>query len=196
MAEKYTGIVKGNPMKASDIEAALDLKVDIISLAGLIFPYAGATEPTGWAFCDGREVVRADYPQLFAAIGTVWGTGDGLTTFNLPDLRGATIRGAGISSGFINTQNNQADNVVVTLAQRDNDAIRNIAGHFTSARFGLFEASNYSGALYGAYSYGERAGGVGGGGPVALYFDASRSVPTASENKVKARGVNFIIKLV
>lgn len=41
-----------------------------------------------WLFCDGRELSRADYPELFEAIGTTYGEGNGTTTFNIPDRRG------------------------------------------------------------------------------------------------------------
>jgi hypothetical protein len=61
--------------------------------AGMVDAYAGETPPAGWLVCDGREVSRADYPGLFAAIGTTHGEGDGITTFNLPDYRGRFLRG-------------------------------------------------------------------------------------------------------
>lgn len=63
--------------------------------AGAIMQYAGATEPTDWLFCDGREVSRTVFSQLFAAIGTLYGAGDGSTTFNLPDLRDRVAVGSG-----------------------------------------------------------------------------------------------------
>lgn len=44
--------------------------------------------------CDGSEVARLSFPQLFAEIGTQWGEGDGETTFNLPNLLGATLPNA------------------------------------------------------------------------------------------------------
>jgi microcystin-dependent protein len=50
--------------------------------------------PAGWLLCDGSAVSRAAYPALFTAIGTLWGAGDGSTTFNLPDGRGEFLRGA------------------------------------------------------------------------------------------------------
>lgn len=53
---------------------------------GQIIAYAGTNEPTGWLKCDGRAVLRNRYPDLFAVIGTTYGSGDGSTTFNLPDL--------------------------------------------------------------------------------------------------------------
>lgn len=51
------------------------------------------TAPTGYLECDGAAVSRTTYAALFAVIGTVWGTGDGSTTFNVPDLRGEFVRG-------------------------------------------------------------------------------------------------------
>ena len=41
-----------------------------------------------WLFCDGREISREAYPDLFEAIGTTYGEGNGTTTFNIPDRRG------------------------------------------------------------------------------------------------------------
>jgi microcystin-dependent protein len=66
--------------------------------AGTIISYAGNITilkpiPTGWLLCDGRAVSRADYLSLFNAIGTTYGTGNGTTTFNLPDLRGRVAIG-------------------------------------------------------------------------------------------------------
>ena len=64
---------------------------------------AGATVPTGWLRCNGAAINREAYPELFAAIGTTYGAGDGATTFNLPDSRGRFLRdlddGAGRDSG-------------------------------------------------------------------------------------------------
>jgi microcystin-dependent protein len=54
---------------------------------GAILAYGGASAPSGWLLCDGSAVSRTTYADLFAAIGTAYGTGDGSTTFNLPDLR-------------------------------------------------------------------------------------------------------------
>lgn len=51
------------------------------------------TLPVGWVACDGSAVSRTTYAALFQAIGTAWGSGDGSTTFNLPDLRGRFVRG-------------------------------------------------------------------------------------------------------
>jgi microcystin-dependent protein len=60
---------------------------------GVILPFAGATAPDGFLLCYGQAVSRDTYSDLFAAIGTTYGAGDGSTTFNLPDLRGRVAAG-------------------------------------------------------------------------------------------------------
>ena len=62
---------------------------------GTIFPFAASDPPVGAVECDGAAVSRSVYAELFDVIGTTWGAGDGSTTFNLPDLRGAFVRGTG-----------------------------------------------------------------------------------------------------
>lgn len=61
--------------------------------AGMLMPYAGASAPSGWLFAYGQTVSRTTYADLFAAIGTTYGAGNGSTTFTLPDLRGRVIAG-------------------------------------------------------------------------------------------------------
>lgn len=63
------------------------------SVAGMVAFFARNTPPSGWLVCDGAAVSRSTYAGLFAALGTVFGVGDGVSTFNLPDLRGEFIRG-------------------------------------------------------------------------------------------------------
>ncbi|MCK2166418.1 tail fiber protein [Thalassospira xiamenensis] len=60
---------------------------------GSVTAFAMPTPPEGWLVCDGSAVSRTDYADLYAAIGTVWGHGDQIATFNLPDLRGEFVRG-------------------------------------------------------------------------------------------------------
>lgn len=56
--------------------------------AGAMFGYAGSAAPSGYLLCYGQAVSRTTYADLFAAISTTYGAGDGSTTFNLPDRRG------------------------------------------------------------------------------------------------------------
>ncbi len=58
-----------------------------------------ANVPAGSILCNGAAISRANFPNLFAAIGTVWGAGDGLTTFNVPDYRNIVVAGANCDAG-------------------------------------------------------------------------------------------------
>jgi microcystin-dependent protein len=64
-----------------------------LTLTGVILPYGGTSAPDGWLMCDGTSYARASYPELFAVIGTAFGTADG-ASFNVPDFRGRFLRGA------------------------------------------------------------------------------------------------------
>lgn len=55
---------------------------------GTLAMFGGASAPSGWLVCDGSAVSRSIYSLLFAVVGTLYGAGDGSTTFNLPDLQG------------------------------------------------------------------------------------------------------------
>jgi len=61
--------------------------------AGQVAHFATPVAPAGWLRANGAKVSRAAYENLFAAIGTTFGAGDGAATFTLPDLRGEFVRG-------------------------------------------------------------------------------------------------------
>ncbi len=63
---------------------------------GSLMEYAGASAPVGWLLCYGQAISRVTYSALFSVIGTVYGSGDNSTTFNLPDFRGRV--GAGLDN--------------------------------------------------------------------------------------------------
>jgi microcystin-dependent protein len=60
---------------------------------GTVIIFASITAPNGYLVCDGAEISRVDYANLFTVIGETFGVGDGSTTFKLPDLRGEFVRG-------------------------------------------------------------------------------------------------------
>lgn len=68
-------------------------QIERADMCGVINMFAGPICPAGWFECDGSEVSRTIYADLFNAIGTAWGNGDNSTTFNLPDMRGMIPRG-------------------------------------------------------------------------------------------------------
>lgn len=64
-------------------------------LPGMMIDYAGTAVPTGYLACDGSAVSRTTYAALFTAISTTWGSGDGSTTFNVPNFQRRTAVGSG-----------------------------------------------------------------------------------------------------
>ena len=87
--------------KARDLASVASRSADL--KAGTTAFFAMSSAPSGWLKANGAAVSRTDYADLFAAIGTTYGAGNGSTTFNLPDLRGEFIRslddGRGVDSG-------------------------------------------------------------------------------------------------
>ncbi|AXH14254.1 hypothetical protein CP985_09080 [Malaciobacter mytili LMG 24559] len=87
---------------------SLPLKEELKTFAvptGMILISPSSIIPSGFLECNGTELSRTQYAELFAVIGTTYGVGDDITTFNLPDLRGEFIRGfdngRGIDSGRV-----------------------------------------------------------------------------------------------
>lgn len=68
-------------------------ELSVLVPAGSVIAYAAIAAPDGWLKANGAAVSRETYADLFAAIGTTFGVGDGTTTFNVPDLRGSFLRG-------------------------------------------------------------------------------------------------------
>lgn len=74
---------------------------------GTVLFYASSTAPSGWSMAYGQAVSRTTYSDLFNIVGTTFGSGDGSTTFNLPDCRGHVIAGwdnmGGVSGNNLTT---------------------------------------------------------------------------------------------
>lgn len=137
-----------------------------------------------WLLCDGQEISRADYPELFKIIGVSFGSGNGTTTFNVPDYRGAFLRGLG--------GNSETD-----FATKQNESLPNITGEFSmGGATGIPNDSYKIGAFkQGAKEYGstvwtisERCHAMG--------FDASasNSIYAGSHVTPENYAVNYFIK--
>lgn len=72
--------------------AEVNENLRLLSHSGLIVMWPSDSIPDGWLLCDGSSVLRATYPDLFAAIGTTFGAADG-THFNLPNVKGRVVVG-------------------------------------------------------------------------------------------------------
>lgn len=122
---------------------------------GDIIPHFGTTAPPGTLVCDGSEVSREAYAELYEEIGSLVGQGDGSTTFNLPDLRGRWLMGADAER---------------TAGEEVAEGLPNITGLTrcpTRVGSGAFTANESE-----VYHF-----GTGNEGIFSLEFDASRSSP-------------------
>lgn len=103
LTETHGGLNDTDAVTPAKLKAITDALSAVLTPPGAVQAFARATPPTGWLRANGAAVSRTTYNALFAAIGTTFGTGDGSTTFNLPDLRGEFIRGLddgrGVDSG-------------------------------------------------------------------------------------------------
>lgn len=89
---------------------------------GMIFPYAGSSVPIGFLLCDGSAVSRTTYADLFTLISTTYGSGDGSTTFNVPNLKGRFPLGyAGTAPTKVFTFSSRSGNTI-TITGSDNHA--------------------------------------------------------------------------
>lgn len=89
---------------------------------GDIIPHFGTTAPPGTLVCDGSEVSREAYAELFEEIGSLVGQGDGSTTFNLPDLRGKWMMGADAEHTTGEEVAEGLPNITGDIIFRDNNA--------------------------------------------------------------------------
>ncbi|ANN86124.1 tail protein [Enterobacter phage Arya] len=140
--------------------------------AGLVASFARSSAPTGWMKANGAAVSRTAYADLFAAIGTTFGAGDGLTTFNLPDLRGEFVRylddGRGVDSGR-------------ALGSAQSHALQNITGKVVDARF---NANKSASGAFTLTTIGPADNvSTGPGSACTVNFDASRVANTATETR-------------
>ena len=80
---------KGSPLTHQELDKNFAYTIPVSTIISIASPNI----PTGWLKCNGEAISRTEYLELFESIGTIYGSGDGSTTFNLPDLRGEFIRG-------------------------------------------------------------------------------------------------------
>ena len=106
------------------------------------------TVPEGWLQCNGAAVSRTTYAALFAVIGTKYGSGDGSTTFNLPNLHHRFIEGTNTTSEVGQSVSAGLPNITGTFTEHGNTSGMKCTGAFTGeARIGL--KSNQGGASDG-----------------------------------------------
>src|SRR6266436_2064689 len=88
------------PINDFDKFARSDCTWQRVLPSGIVLPFGGASPPAGWLLADGTSYPTATYPDLFAVLGYTYG-GSG-ANFNVPDMRGRTVVGAGAGAGLTN----------------------------------------------------------------------------------------------
>ena len=149
----------------------------LTDLTGAVMAFAMTIPLTGWLECNGAAISRTIYAKLFTAIGITFGSGDGVATFNLPDLRGNFIRGWANTGTIDNGR---------SFGSIQNDAFQ---GHQHSA----ISKDGLGGIGFFAY-----ANGVTQPAPVsttAIVADGSNGTPrTASETRPRNLALIYCIK--
>lgn len=161
--------------------------------AGMITAYGGSSAPTGWLICNGAAVNRLTYSKLFAAISTGWGVGDGVNTFNVPDLRELSPVGIGTCGSLItSTGSAMTAHDVYTLAQVKDDQLQ---GHIHQE---YAQNAPSGGAITGVILTANTQDpkvGVPSTYTGVPYTDGTNGTPrTGTTTRGKRAGVNYIIK--
>ena len=174
--------------------------VDGFPVGGMI-PYGGASAPTGWLLCNGSAVSRTTYYALFQAIGTVWGAGNGSTTFNVPDMRESSPYGAGTYSAVAGTTHGAITaHDALALGAFGDDREQVVTGSLTFGKAGEAQYGALTAAT-GAFAGGTASTSTFEGGatsPASTYqvanFSSASSARTGATTRGKIIGVNYIIK--
>lgn len=172
---------------------------------GSVTSFAGPTAPAGWLLCDGSLVSRTTYAALFAAIGTAHGSGDGSTTFQLPDYRGRFLRGVdNMGTGAAGrdpdadtrTASNAGGNTGNAVGSVQSDSMQLITGNISSTTWRNGDMGTYSGAFFRS-GQGTSTGAAGPNATPAFGFDSSRSpnARTSTETRSQNAYVEYIIKV-
>ena len=167
----------------SELKTALLANVNSSAKIGDIKMSVLSSNHDNWLLCNGQEVNRADYPDLFKVIGISFGSGNGTTTFNVPDYRGKFIRGLGGDS---------ASDIYTTQAE----GLPNITGSF-QVKAGA-SASDWTGSFFAGESItADQYGGTFGRTNVTQFSAQKSSAIYGASSHVTPinQAVNYFIKV-
>lgn len=122
---------------------------------GAIMPFGSDTIPDNWLLCNGQAVSRTTYQELFNTIGTTYGTGDGFTTFNLPDLKGKIPVGKDEDDTDFDTLGNTGGEKEHTLT------INEMPSHSHMLQLRSYESASGTGQWHATYNGNESQSNVG-----------------------------------
>jgi microcystin-dependent protein len=188
-------VIRTNSLDSSAVTAAkiADSTITTAKLAqdptptGTIGYFGYTSAPTGWLKANGAAISRTTYATLFASIGTTFGSGDGSTTFNVPDLRGEFPRGWDDSRGIDTSRvfGSSQSHGIPRLRGAVTDSHGNAAmqpydvSGFTNPFAGYDGASSYRSSLQVATT-----------SFVAVEFDSQRVIPSSTD--VRPRNIALL----
>jgi microcystin-dependent protein len=152
---------------------------------GTITGYGGAAAPSGWLLCDGSAVSRTAYAELFSVIGTTYGTGNGSTTFNVPNGDGDIIYAQSISSRVATASPPQ---YVTSLPSNPVDGQTVV--YAADATNGVMWTLRYRAAATGSYKW-----DVLGGPPLTAFVATQQSRATNSYGDLTTSGPSVTVPL-
>lgn len=167
--------------------------------SGAVFQFAGTVAPYGYLLCDGSAISRSDYADLFLAIGNAHGSGDGSTTFNLPDYRGRFLRGVDGSAG---RDADKASRTAMTSGGNTGNAVGSVQDDSMQGHRHSYDTQRAQ-SQYNNTAINIEWGGAGwnvgvtnSGAVREPSTDGVNGTPrTSSETRGKNANVNFIIKI-
>nr|WP_272693850.1 phage tail protein [Providencia sp. PROV039] len=142
---------------------------------GAPIPWPQTTAPAGYLVCNGQSFNKTTYPRLAAAY----------PSGKLPDMRSEFIRG--LDSG----RNIDTGRTVLSI---QGDAIRNITGKITEGWLKGVNVNDVNSALYVEKESSSQPASDRAPGSTGILFDASRSVPTANENRPRNIAFLYIVR--
>jgi hypothetical protein len=156
---------------------------------GSPMPFTGDTPPDGWLLCDGSELDRTVFAELFAVVGTKFGASGG-AVFNIPDLRGRVVRGSDEASGR-------------DIAPRAASATGGAASGAGSKQESHLETHRHRGANKNPMRGNDDGNGVGGNGGSWVTGPDNMQIGVentdfggADETTVKNQAMKFIIRYI
>lgn len=141
-----------------EVKGRIKDQTGFVMPVGTIIAYSGRNVPEGWLLCDGRPINRSVYQDLYNAIDTSWGKGDGSSTFNLPDLRGRFLRGVD-NSPTEGSANIDPDKTIRSASK---------AGGNTGNNVGTVQGDAYKSHTHGIYGPYYNISTSGGGGHYSI----------------------------
>lgn len=142
--------------------------------SGTIIHYAGRTVPEGWLICNGATVSRKTYADLYAAIGTIYGAGDGATTFNLPNLNARFLECTTSTSDVGTYKEAGLPNITGTVESGDGPQFKTWTGAFSEEGVRGWHGDN-------VHDYGGCGFGLSASRSSNLYGNSASVQPTSME---------------